>query len=54
MALPSYSRTMLQPAWLLLDDERNVVASVRAQDPEAARLKFTLAGLSGAWLRKAS
>lgn len=52
MSVPSYSGTMLKPAWLLLDADKKTIASVRADDAAAAKLKFLNAGLAGDWLRK--
>lgn len=49
----SYGGLMRLPAWLLLDENRQVVASVRACSAEEARRVFVKGGLSGVWLRRA-
>lgn len=48
----SYRRLMELPAWLLLDDQKQTVASVRAEDEHEARRLFCEAGLEGRWLRR--
>lgn len=39
------------PAWWLLDKERELVASVRAEDAHEAARIFRKHGLAGKWVR---
>jgi hypothetical protein len=49
----SYKGLMALPAWYLMDGER-LVASIRAETGEAARVEFKKAGLRGTSVRAAS
>lgn len=49
----SYSGLSALPAWILLDEDKNIVASVRAPDAEEARRIFKWFDLSGKWIRRA-
>ena len=45
--MPSYYDQLAQPAWWLLDQDRNLVASIRAPTAQAARMEFKRQGLTG-------
>lgn len=45
--MPSYSEQLAQPAWWLLDENRKLVASIRAPSAQAARHEFKRQGLTG-------
>lgn len=49
--MPSYSSILTMPSWLLLDEDKNIVASIRAPNANATRMKLKGAGYKGAYLR---
>lgn len=50
----SYSRLVRMEAWLLLDEDDEIVGSVRAPSAQDARRIFKQGGLTGVRVRRAS
>jgi hypothetical protein len=48
----SYMHLSQLPSWWLLDENKKLIASVRAEDADVARSIFKRAGHVGKWIRK--